>query len=210
MLGTMRLSARLALIGLAVAFGASTSALGSNGRSLCQPPGSRTLARDAQARVFATQKSVFGCSGPAHRITRLGSAASCVNAAHVSRVALAGPIVAYGLQRCGVDTGFTQVLVRRLTDGTRLGSFAATEKPLGAESFSAVSSLVVKPDGAAAWIGTGSSIIGPGQDVEVRAGHGTERELLDTGSQINPGSLRLHGSHLSWLHGPAERSATLN
>jgi hypothetical protein len=206
----VRLSPLLAVIGLTVAVGASAPALGSSGHSVCDRPGSRTLASDAQARVFSAQQSVYGCSRPAHRITRLGSSGNCFEDARLSRVALAGATVAYGLQRCGVDTGFSQVVVRRLSDGTQLGSFAATEKSLGPESTNSVDSLVVRPDGAAAWIGVGSSIIGQGQDTEVRSGHGTEHKLLDSGSQIGPGSLRLHGSRLTWLHGHAGRSATLN
>ena len=117
--------------------------------------------------------------------------------------------MAYGDHRCGVDTGFTEVVVLRLTDGHRLASYGATEKLLGPESISSVDSLVVRPDGAAAWIGVGSSIVGHSRDVEVRAGHGQVSKLLDSGPQIQPGSLRLNGAHLTWHHGQATRSATL-
>ena len=63
------------------------------------------------------------------RITRLGTTGDCIGGgASVNHVALAADTVAYGLHHCGVDTGFTQVLVQRLRDGARLGSFSATEK----------------------------------------------------------------------------------
>ena len=207
----MRLLRPLAAVGLLAACGGSVSALGSNQRSPCNPPGSHTLASDASARVFSAHRSVFGCSRPTGRLTRLGHSGSCLGGgSFVERVALAGEIVAYGDHRCGVDTGFSQVVVLRLTDGRRVGSFAAVEKPLGPESITSVSSLVARPDGAAAWIGVASSIVGRGRDVEVRAGHGEHRQLLDSGAQIDPGSLRLHGSRLTWRHGPATRSATLS
>lgn len=207
----MRLLRMLAAAGLLAAWGGSVSALGSAGRSLCNPPGSRTLASDTHARVFAAHKSIFGCSRPARRVTRLGRAGSCLGGeSFVERVALAGETVAYGDHRCGVDTGFTEVVVLRLTDGHRLVSYAATEQPLGPESISSVGSLVLTPGGAAAWIGVGSSIVGHTRDVEVRAGHGHASRLLDSGPQIQPGSLRLNGSHLTWHHGQTTRSATLS
>jgi hypothetical protein len=127
----------------------------------------------------------------------------------IDRVALAGVTVAYAVHHCGVDFGFTNVLVRNLRDGTSLGTFAATEKSLGPEATNSVSSLVVRSDGAAAWIGTAESIISPARDIEVRTGHGQRRQLLDSGPQIKTGSLRLHGSRLTWRHGQATRSARL-
>ncbi len=125
-------------------------------------------------------------------------------------MALASATAAYGLERCGIDTGYTQVLVRGLDNGAQLSSFASTVKPLPAEAYSMVESLVVKRDGAVAWIASAASIVGHGQpDIEVHSGRGSNAQLLDSGPTIDAGSLRLHGSRLTWRHGGATRSAVL-
>ena len=115
-----------------------------------------------------------------------------------------------GLTRCGVDSGSTAVVVRRLTDGKVLRSAVATSPP-GVESHQSVGSLVLKRDGAVAWIGTGKSIIGAGTPkVEVyEADRRGPVRLLDSGVAVRPGSLTLHGSKLSWKHGTALRHAML-
>jgi hypothetical protein len=154
---------------------------------------------------------VYGCSKPSGRISRLGHSGRAVaGSTVVNRVALAGETVAYALRSFGVDSGSTAVAVRDLGTGRALGTFPGTEKSLGPESTNSVSSLVVKPGGAVAWIGIGQSIISPARDIEVRTGHGARRQLLDSGTQINPTSLRLHGSRLTWRNGRAQRSANLS
>lgn len=123
---------------------------------------------------------------------------------------VAGEFAAYGVEECGVDTGSTQVVVRRLSDGKRLRDAAATTPP-GVESYQSVSSLVLKADGAVAWIGDGRSIVRRGHKIEVyKADSGGSVRLLDSGLAIAPGSLRLHGSKLTWTHGAAVRTATLS
>jgi hypothetical protein len=153
---------------------------------------------------------VYGCSRGSARSFRLGSAGNCVAHARVSRVALAAATVAYGLERCGIDTGSTEVVVRQLGDGVQLASFPSTVKPLPPEAYSVVDSLVVRRDGAAAWIASAKSIVGHGEpDVEVHSVRGAHGKLLDSGPSIQPGSLRLHDSSLTWRHGRATRSAVL-
>ncbi|HEV3127760.1 MAG TPA: hypothetical protein VGY32_02185 [Solirubrobacteraceae bacterium] len=196
--------------GLITGCAASAVAQTSRAGAACGPPSARTLAIDASARVYATGGFVYGCSDRPRRITRLGRSGSCIGGlSGIERVALAGVSVAYAVHHCGVDFGFTDVLVRNLRDGTSLGTFAATEKSVGPEATNSVSSLVVSSDGAAAWIGTAQSIISTARETEVRTGHGHRRQLLDSGTQIKTGSLRLHGSRLTWRHGRATRSATL-
>jgi hypothetical protein len=68
-----------------------------------------------------------------------------------------------------------------------------------------VRALVLARSGAVAWIG---------QDLvaglyEVRARHGHRRALLARGADIDPGSLRLQGSEVSWTQAGAARSAAL-
>ncbi len=118
---------------------------------------------------------------------------------------------AYGFTTSGVDTGFAEVIVRRLDDGRQLRVAPATMKPLAPESFQSVDSVVVKLDGAVAWTAHASSIIRRGTDIEVERADARGHALLDSGSGpgIDVHSLRLHGSTLSWRHRTVTRSASL-
>jgi hypothetical protein len=104
------------------------------------------------------------------------------------------------------------VVVRRLTDGRQLQAYDAVSSKLGPESYRSVAAVVVKSDGAVAWIGVGSSIISHRGVTEVHAaapGAAVAR-LLDRGSRINSRSLRLRGSQLTWSDGGRTRSASLH
>jgi hypothetical protein len=127
----------------------------------------------------------------------------------VGVVALAGVDAAYSLTRMGVDTASAQVVVRRLDTGRTLHAVSATTKPLGPEFFQSVGAIVVKPDGAVAWIATGGSIIRRGKETEVDRLDRRGQAAVDTGARIDVQSLRLRGSQLSWRDGGAMRSATL-
>jgi hypothetical protein len=177
----------------------------------CAPSSARVLASDRYAEVYRLGDTVYGCSTSNGHRYRLGSAGFCTNADRVGPVALRGAVAAYGVQRCGVDTGTAQVVTRRLSDGRVLHTSPATSRVPGAESYQSVGSLVVKADGAVGWIGEAHSIIGKGSPVvEVRRFDAHGQAELDSGPAIAVRSLRLHGSRLSWLHSGAERSANLS
>jgi hypothetical protein len=127
----------------------------------------------------------------------------------VTVVIVAGRLAAYGLRSCGIDTGTGTLVVRRLTDGHELHTFPATTSPAGPESYRAVRSVVLRPDGAVAWIGAASSIVSHRKQVEVNAATGATPRLLDKGVGIDPESLRLHGTRLTWSNGGRTRSASL-
>jgi hypothetical protein len=122
-------------------------------------------------------------------------------------VKVAGNVTAYALTTCGIDTGSTEVIVRRLTDGQQRASEPATTTRL-VESYTAVDSLVMRADGAVAWIAVNHSIVRHASATEV---HKLDHRflLLDSGSGIDPRSLRLHKSKLTWKHRGATRSASL-
>lgn len=115
---------------------------------------------------------------------------------------------AYGSERCGVDTGSTLVVVRRLSDGKRFSSTAAATPP-GPESHTTVRSLVVRNDGGVAWIAVASSIVGGGSNIQVRRADSRGERVLDSGPGIAPGSLQLRRDVLLWRTGNTVRSATL-
>lgn len=214
----MRLPAAILTCGLLLAggCGAAQAGDGAGGASAggssvlpCGPRAANTLRSDPRARIYEAQGQVYGCARDERRSYRLGAAARTIHEGRVGPVALTGTTVAYGLASYGVDTGSSQVVVRRLTDGRQLKADPAITGPVGVESYSSVTAIVVKSDGAVAWIAGAKSIVGRGAHSEVHRDDRGGRSLLDSGTRIGARSLRLRGSQLRWRDGPATRSATL-
>ena len=177
----------------------------------CGPASAKTVTAKRGARVYDQGASVYGCSASTGRRFRLGASSTTLSQPRVGLVALAGADAAYALSSHGVDTGSTQVVVRRLTDGKMLHSAPAVSRVSEPESFSSVTALVVKPDGATAWIGVAHSIVNHGPEVfEVHRVDRHGRALLDSGPGIAPRSLRVHSSRLTWSDAGRARSATLS
>jgi hypothetical protein len=197
--------ARVALVTAAFFVVCCGSATPAGAGTRCAPAGARIMASGHRVQVYALNGSVYGCEIQSGKRVRLGNSHLCVAATLVDRAAVAGDLVAYGAERCGVDTGSATVSVLRLSDRKQLRSFAAVRGPVGPESFESVNSIVVKRGGAVAWIATAKSIVGHGTRIEVHA----NGQLLDAGGGIVGSSLRLHGSMLSWRDSGATRSATL-
>lgn len=173
--------------------------------------------------MYSHRFSVYGCSKTTGKQRWLGSATTrgsfrC-GFTLVEPIAVAGELAAYGVAHAGVDTSDGQLVVRRLTDGQRLRSVPATDFPSGEQARSLVASLVLRSDGAVAWIGQASQFapirpsradgFGKVRAIEIRAYDKHGPRLLDSGLTIRTDSLRLHGSKLTWKDGAATRSATL-
>lgn len=153
---------------------------------------------------------VYGCSGATKRRTFLGTDSTCVMTRRVGPVALTGNLVAYGSESCGVDTGFAQVVVRRLSDGAWLLNARSHLLPLGPESWERVDSIVLDAHGGVAWIASGFSVIAhQGEDIEVAEAYLRTERLLDEGASIGRDSLRIHGATIRWRHANSWRSAPL-
>ena len=79
-----------------------------------------------------------------------------------------------------------------------------------------VVSLVVKSDGAVAWIAEDGEVVSPSNPsvkvsaFEVEAVDASGSRLLASGAEIEPHSLALAGSTLYWTQGGKSMSATLN
>ncbi len=185
-----------------------TALASSGGATRCGPAGARTLAGNGRVRVYVVNQSVYGCAVARGRSFRLGHVSRSIAESRVGPVAVAGELAAYGLQSFGIDTVSASIVVRRLTDGKKLKELPAT-RAVSAESFESIGSVAVIASGAVAWIGSERSIIASRGSIEVHAaGSGGDR-VLDSGPRIDPNSLRLHGSRLSWVNGGATRHATL-
>ena len=159
--------------------------------------------------MYVAAGVVYGCASPGSRKYELGARTSCLRSPRVSPVAVAGEIAAYGLVRCGVDTGRASVVVMSLRDGRRLRILPATRAPLGVESFQLVATVAVSGDGAVAWIGIGSSVVGHRRVVEVDKADRVGVATLDSGSGIAPRSLALGGSRVTWRHSGRLRETVL-
>jgi hypothetical protein len=217
MLARVRLRAGIvALVAGLTVWGASPASGVSPARSRCGPV-APTIAASRQARVYAWQGGMYGCSFAHGRSFRLGTTAEALHQSRVQLVVVAGADAAYALASSGVDTVSATVVVRRLTDGRRLGHFAATRSGL-VEGFQSVTSLALKSDGAVAWIGVAHSIVSHREVIEVHAagasssgpGSGSANQMLDSGPAIAPQSLRLRRSTLTWRHGRETRHAALD
>jgi hypothetical protein len=127
----------------------------------------------------------------------------------VGPAAIAGEVAAYGASECGIDTGRGTLIVRRMDTGKTLHMQPAVTGRVGVEGHTFVDSVVVKPDGSAAWIGAARAIGPPHAATEVHDVSATGSRLLDSGGAIASRSLRLRGSRLSWRHGRVVRTATL-
>ena len=174
----------------------------------CGPRAAATLAADAVARVYSVGGNVFGCVAGASRSIELGTTGFSVRAGRVDLVRVSGTVAAYGLVRSGVDTASATVVVRRLTTGRVLAQRAATTRE-GVEGFQSVDGVVVKADGAVAWIATANSIGPPKFVRQVRRMDARGTVTLDWGPAVAAGSLALSGSALRWRHGGLLRRSTL-
>lgn len=190
---------------------AATSLTSSGAGASCAPAGAHRVASSASAEVYSSRGTVYGCSEKTGRRTKLGQTTSCIRADLISHARVAGELAAYADERCGVDAGFTTVVVVRLSDGKRLKSDPATTGRTLPESYQSVDSLVLRRDRRVAWIATAHSIIRPSSaDIEVHADDRRGARLLDSGAGIDPRSLRLHGSRLTWRDGGATRTVRLS
>jgi hypothetical protein len=202
-----RVAAGLGTVLLLVVIGARATASGAP--LACGPASARTLAAHGQTRVYAVGQTVYACAGGGPSV-RLGDSSVCVQHELVGPFALAGRVVAYGDETCGVDTGTSRVIVRSLPDGKVRHVFGAASLTAGPESYGRVLAIVVRADGATAWITSSQSIAGGrAPQVELDAFQKGSRSLVDSSAQIQTGSLKLRGMDLTWLDGTTARSYSL-
>ena len=179
------------------------------GQAPCGPRAARTLAQDTRVRVYVIGGQVFGCARGQRSRYALGQVTTCLRGALVGPVKAAGVRVAFAVKRCGVDTGTSQVIVRRLDDGRTISASPATSTPLGAESYVTVSSLVLAGNGSVGWITQAGSIVSHRQFTEVHARDSRGARVLDSSPGVAPRSLALTGSQLRWREAGHWRTARL-
>jgi hypothetical protein len=161
------------------------------------------------ARVYAQRGSVYGCAVGHRRSYLIGAGTRSIREGRAGPVAVGGEDAAYGLTSFGVDTGSSVVIVRNLANGRQLHLAVATTRHL-VESVQSVDAIVVKPDGAVAWISGVQSVFSRASRVlEVHRVDTRGQAMLDSGRGIYGRSLRLRGSTLTWRDGSVMRTSTL-
>jgi hypothetical protein len=172
----------------------------------CRPgPGTITIAHSSKASVFEDEHdgNDYACLySDGH--PRLLSTSEHFAYEHVR---FAGSYVAYVQNIEGSDDA---VGVTNLRTG-HTARFTEVERPIGRFIGGVADALVLKSDGAVAWIATNAvaeEMSPPGPDVEVRVHDRRGLRTVESGA-IAPTSLRLSGSTLRWLNAGQSRSTTL-
>jgi hypothetical protein len=192
----------------------------------CSPHGARTVVADAQARVFRVRKGdrhnleFWGCVSGTTRAFRLGteeSDCSPSGCAVLQNVAMSGAVVAYETSSSWVLVSNGEVVENRwhvvvldLRSGRVLHKVptGVTYPPQkGFVGDGPTTAIVVKADGAVAWI---LDTVQQTDRYQVHVLDRTGERVLAVGSDIAPGSLALAGSTLFWLQGGRPFSAVLD
>jgi hypothetical protein len=213
----VRLPLLLSLAALpAGALVASSSAARHSGAKASCPLGRTAplVAADARALLFSRSEGheIFGCAFGHSRTTYLGQRYECGNGESgcggVQQETLAGPLAAYESEHDPGGIPHRVVVVRSLSSG-RVIRKLPTGTPHGPEEVGGgpTTAIVVKDDGAVAWIVETSGLP---EEYEVRAADRSGSRLLARGQDISPGSLALAGSTLYWTQGNKPFSSPLN
>jgi hypothetical protein len=111
----------------------------------------------------------------------------------------------------GVDGGSSGVSVKNLRTGTVTEGFPAITGPSEPvpETFTFVSKIVLQQDGAVAWIGEETSVPTGLRRRQVEIADSAGFSVLDDSLGIEPKSLTLNGSTLSWSDSGETHTAQL-
>jgi hypothetical protein len=182
----------------------------------CTLKHAKTIKANRHVRVFRTvpavgSGTVYGCRRHAARAYVLGEFGECQNNHEIRRVEVAGRRAALGAFECSLDSGAWDVELVNLATGRLEFRSAPLAAPLpDSATFDELQRIVATSDGALAWTATRRAR-GTRLAVEVRRrmrGTATASVLLDSGTDIDPDSLRKRGRTLSWTKAGVRRTAT--
>ncbi len=191
----------------------------------CSTVHSQLVAADTQAQVFKALNSfplpaIYGCVYGSRHTYELGEVRRCGGAAAggicggITNVVLDGSIVAYeglGSEPAEPERKSARplVIVRDLRTGQILRRLPSDV--LGPSRVGSVMAIVVKSNGAVAWIVEDrESTPSHPAEYEVHAVDGNGSRVLAASSEIDPSSLALVGSTLYWMQAGNPASAPLN
>jgi hypothetical protein len=206
----VRILVPLALVP-ALVLGAATASARTPRR--CDALGGTTVARDRQIRVFSTQTygtRLFGCTYRTRRVVLVYPADGDDGGlcGTLSLLRLAGHMVALSFDSCGGGGTYYEdfVVVRDAASGRTVRRVHSA--PDQAVSTAAI---VVRADGAVGWIWRDCGAIdlaGRSCRYLVQKFDRTGAQPLDSGA-VDPHSLTLRRSRMSWTNGRVRRSARL-
>jgi hypothetical protein len=180
-------------------------------------PSDVVIAADAQAVIYRlsiaaemTPPYIYGCAHGSRRSYRLGRVieGSAAGSVGTGPFALAGPVVAYGIEKSFTEGhSFSEVWVRDLSTGKILRKIpdGSPAEP-GDVGIGETTAIVVKRDGSVAWITRASRQLG---GIQVRSVDATGSHLLAASPEIEPKSLALAGNTLYWTQGGKPMLGTL-
>jgi hypothetical protein len=197
----MLLAGTLAFGGLA----AQESFAGTPTRSVCAPKAGGAVAADRYGQLWvqgADQTEMWGClyGHHPHDFYRFlgGSGWAFMNPL------VSGKVAAFGAAQSSSDgPNYDDVVVVNLATGQRMKRLA---DGYGLGGDGQLESMVLKPDGAVAWIAPTGYMDSINQ---VYVDDATGYRMLASGMSIAGGSLALAGSTIYWLQGGVAQSATL-
>lgn len=180
----------------------------------CSLAGAKTMKANRHVRVFRTQNIVYGCRRDANRAYRIGYFGECQNNDEVRLVEVAGHRAALGIFECSLTSGWWRIDLVNLRDGRREFTSAPLTTPQPAENVAdTIHRIAVTADGAVAW--SASRRVAPqpaASAVEIRRrrrASSSRAVLLDSGSDVDPDSLRRRGDTITWTKAGVRRSARL-
>jgi len=178
----------------------------------CTMNGARTIAANRHVRVFRARGEVFGCRRTANRAYGIGHGGQeCQNNDLIDSAVVAGNFAALNVRTCSLTNSSSSVHLVNLRDGRGRFRSAPLSTPGSDSSYDAIRGMAVTAAGRLAWIGVRVS-----RDAVVAAEVRRRRPdfadrsvVLDSGTGIDPRSLRRSGSMLRWRNAGAARSARI-
>ncbi len=168
------------------------------------------MVRRDHSAVFTTDDAFAACTGTSRPVRLGGRLATPGLFRRMSTFRLAGHDVAFVVNDDGPGRSPATVRVIDLRARETISAHPATGRDSRPDRSDEVTSLVVRADGAVAWIAVTREGSAESSEREVDAARARRQTWrLDSGDGIANRSLRLHGRQLSWRHDGDRRSARL-
>ncbi len=214
-------SGGVALVAGLAALASTALATPSHGASSKCPAGhSHLIVADAQGEVYlrVETEDIIACAYGSKHLHLLGGPPGydAEGGGELTHYTLAGAVLAYenyvytNFPATGHPESWRYVYVENLRAGQVLHKLPTGTSTASAVGIGPVVAIVVKSDGAVAWIAGNNNDSEHATSFEIHAVDKTGSRLLASGGAIDPHSLALAGSTLYWTQEGKPMSATLH
>jgi hypothetical protein len=196
-----------AALAVAAAPGAAGAAAGHHRR--CTDGGARVRLADDVVQVVSRRGRTWACwvrTGSRHLIAATGSADGPATLT-ARRLVLVGRYLAFNQEYSREDVEESVSVLDVRTGRSRGANAIADVAAPRPEARNAVTAIVLRPDGAAAWIARNEDLQPARFEVHALPAHGSAA-LLAAGADIDPASLAVAGSRVYWTAGGAPQAGT--